>query len=252
MKLLYTGLPAILILLLASCKVKQISGVNGAWYAVTDTVISGTDSSIYYLTQPYRDSLERSMGEVLAYTAWGMSKELPEGRLGNYCSDACLRQVREICKDKKLPEPRICLLNHGGLRASFASGAITMGNVFEVMPFENELVLMKLSGVQLDSIIQFMAGKGGAPVSGLSFTMDQKSAEDIRIGEEDFSPRAEYIIIASDFIANGGDGFPVMKELNGKINTGLKVRDALILDLKAHLNRGDTLKINPDGRIKIL
>lgn len=252
MKPHFTALLAALILLTNSCKVKEVSGVNGTWYAVTDTVTSLIDSSLYYLTQPYRDSLDKSMGELLAYTAWGMSKELPEGRLGNYCSDACLRQVREICQDKNLPLPQICLLNHGGLRASFPSGAITMGNVFEVMPFENELVLMRISGIQLDSIIQFVASKGGAPLSGLGFTLHQKTAKEIRVGGEDFSPESGYTIIASDFIATGGDGFPVMKDLTGKIYTGLKVRDALILDLKAHLNRGDTLKVNPDGRIKNL
>lgn len=252
MKPQFKAIVAALLLISASCRVKEITVINGTLYAVTDTVISQTDSSLYYLTQPYRDSLEKSMGELLAYTAWGMSKELPEGRLGNYCSDACLRQVIEICKKKNLPIPHICLLNHGGLRASFPSGAITMGNVFEVMPFENELVLMTVKGPQLDSIIQFVATKGGAPLSGLSFTLDKKAAVDIRIGGKDFSPETEYIIIASDFISTGGDGFPVMKDLNGKINTGLKVRDALILDLKAHLDKGDTLKINPDGRIKIL
>jgi len=252
MKLHLTAIAAAVILLISSCRVNEISGINGTWYAVSENAISLTNSSIHHLTQPYRDSLEKSMGEILAYTAWGMSKELPEGRLGNYCSDACLRQVREICKDKKLPLPQICLLNHGGLRASFPSGAIRMGNVFEVMPFENELVMMKLRGIQLDSIIQFVAAKGGAPLSGLGFSLNQKTAVDIRVGGEEFSPESEYIIIASDFIATGGDGFPVMKDLTVKTNTGLKVRDALILDLKAHLNRGDTLKVNPDGRIKML
>ena len=235
-----------------SCRVPEVTSITGTSYAINDSSAGETDSTIYYLIQPYRDSLKRSMDELLAVSAWGMSKELPEGRLGNYCTDACLRQVREISRNQQLPEPVVCILNHGGLRASFPSGAIRLGNVFEVMPFENELLLMTLNGVQLDSIIQFIATKGGAPVAGLRFTIDRKNALEIRVGSEKLSPEESYVIIASDFIANGGDGFPVMKNVNEKVSTGLKVRDALIRDLKVHLLNNDTLKVNPDGRIKML
>lgn len=184
----------------------------------------------------------------LVYSAQTLTKELPEGNLGNYCADASLRQALEKCADLKLDAPDFCFLNHGGLRASLPKGIITIGNIFELMPFENELVYLKVRGSTVDSILNWIAIKGGAPISGIKFQLNKKKAEQIMIRNQPYQKEKGYNIITSDYLANGGDGLSFLK-LELPIPLGIKVRDAFIIDLQQMGNRNDTLTVQKDGRL---
>jgi len=196
----------------------------------------------------YKDSLNKSMNTVLVFSKQALTKELPEGNLGNYCADACLRQAETICKKMNLEKPDFCFLNHGGLRASLPKGNITIGNVFELMPFENELVYMKVSRSILDSILNYTAIKGGAPVSGIKFQLKNNGVAAVIIRDRTIDTTKEFLIITSDYIANGGDGYSFLKT-EKTISLGIKVRDALMNDLKNIGDNKDSLFAEKDGRI---
>lgn len=184
----------------------------------------------------------------LVYSAQALTKELPESNLGNYCADAVLRQARAKCAVMKLDTPDFCFLNQGGLRASLPKGIITIGNIFELMPFENELVYLKVNSSVVDSIVNWIAGKGGAPVSGIKFQLNNKKVEQLIIQNQPYQKERNYKIITSDYLANGGDGLYFLKQ-ELPIPLGLKVRDAFIIDLQQMGNRNDTLVVQKDGRL---
>lgn len=188
------------------------------------------------------------MNFVLVYSAQSLTKELPEGNLGNYCADASLRQAMTKCELMKLDAPDFCFLNHGGLRASLPKGKITVGNIFELMPFENELIYMNVSSATVDSILNWIAIKGGAPISGIKFLINNKKADQIIIQHQPFQRESNYKIVTSDYLANGGDGLFFLKK-ETSIPLGTKVRDAFINDLKEMGSRNDTLNVQKDGRL---
>ncbi|MBK7965988.1 MAG: 5'-nucleotidase C-terminal domain-containing protein [Bacteroidetes bacterium] len=188
------------------------------------------------------------MNSVLVYSAQSLTKELPEGNLGNYCADASLRQAFVKCTEMKLNAPDFCFLNHGGLRASLPKGKITIGNIFELMPFENELVYMEVSSSTVDSILNWIAIKGGAPISGIKFQLNNKKVEQIKIQNQPIEKEKKYKIITSDYLAHGGDGLFFLKQ-ESPIALGIKVRDAFINDLQQMGSRNDTLTIHKDGRL---
>ena len=172
------------------------------------------------------------MNFPLVYATQALTKELPEGNLGNYCADASLRQAIIKCNQLNLEQPDFCFLNHGGLRSSLPQGIITVGNVFELMPFENELVYLKVSSATVDSILNWIAIKGGAPI-----IQNQVKKNEI-----------QYKIITSDYLANGGDGLYFLKQ-EKPISLGIKVRDAFIQDLQNIGSRKDSLSVQKDGRL---
>lgn len=238
-----------LLLLLFSCKSKetvyQVKTSQYSFYA--DSIKSPSAPTLDFL-EPFRDSLNKNMNFGLVYSAQALTKELPEGNLGNYCADASLRQALKKCVALKLDAPDFCFLNHGGLRASLPKGIITIGNIFELMPFENELVYLKVSSSTVDSILNWIAVKGGAPISGIKFQLNKKKAEQIIIQNQPYQKEKEYNIITSDYLANGGDGLFFLKQ-ELPISLGIKVRDAFIIDLQQMGNRYDTLAVQKDGRL---
>ncbi len=188
------------------------------------------------------------MSFPLVYATHPLTKELPEGNLGNYCADASLRQAIIKCNQLNLEQPDFCFLNHGGLRASLPQGTITIGNVFELMPFENELVYLKVSSATVDSILSWIAIKGGAPISGIKFQINNKKAEEVNIQNQSKKSELHYKIITSDYLANGGDGLYFLKQ-EKPISLGIKVRDAFIQDLQNIGSRKDSLSVQKDGRL---
>lgn len=240
--------PLFLLLILTmanSCKPRQeVLSVSNRQYIIGTGGDTIQNKEILELTQIFRDSLNSVMNEPLIYNKVAMTKELPEGNLGNFCSDLWLKAAREICKQKKLPAPDIAVFNHGGLRSSLPAGMITVRNVFELMPFENELVVCALAAGMKDSLLNTIAKKGGAPIAGFRFQLSNGKTE-----TTPWSNLTDSIyVVTSDYLASGNDNFGVFK--TGRFTTlQIKLRDVLLEEIRKLKTETDTISIQKDGRI---
>lgn len=183
-----------------------------------------TDSALFFLIKPYGDSVDKSMSTVLGTVRQTLEKDQPEGTLGNFMADAYLAMGK-----RKFGEPiDAAFVNYGGIRLNqLPAGPLTLGKIFELMPFDNLLVLQQLSGVQLQSFLDLVAARGGWPVAGIRFTIKNKKAIDIYIKDTPLQPEAQYWILNSDFVASGGDNADMLKVLPQR-STGYLARKALI------------------------
>jgi 2',3'-cyclic-nucleotide 2'-phosphodiesterase (5'-nucleotidase family) len=119
-------------------------------------------------------------------------------------------------------------VNYGGIRLNqLPAGPLTLGKIFELMPFDNVLVLQQLSGVELQSFLDLVAARGGWPVAGIRFTIKNKKAIDVYVKDKPLQPTAQYWILNSDFVASGGDNAEMLKVLPQR-STGYLARKALI------------------------
>ena len=229
---------------LLSCKSSyQISKKESGQYKFTDTSFTEVDSSIYKEIIPYREKMQSAMNEVLAVSTGALERALPESKLGNFLSDACLRSAER----KNMPAD-FAVFNTGGLRRALPSGNITRGDVFELMPFENELVILAMSGSDVKKLVNFIASKGGAPVSGLRLRIQDTLATDVFINGVALDTTKTYRVLTSDYLANGGDAFPFATEKRWDA-VNLKVRDALIDYLITETKAGKKINVELDGRI---
>jgi 2',3'-cyclic-nucleotide 2'-phosphodiesterase (5'-nucleotidase family) len=217
-------------------------------YIFSDSSNSLVDSSVWKMITPYRDSLNLTMNELLAYSAQPLTKGNPEGLLGNFAADACHQQALAKCMELGIPPQDFTFLNNGGLRVSLPKGAILRKNIFELMPFENELVVLSLDGNQLTELLANIAGRGGAPVSGMMMEIHDKKAVGVKIHSMAVDNTKSYRVLTSDYLAGGGDNLEFLKNIK-KENLNLKVRDAMIYYLQDLQKKGDTLKVILDGRI---
>lgn len=214
-----------------------------------NTSISGDslllyDSSAHYLIAPYKNQLQDKMSSVIGITNTNLVKELPEGTLNNLMTDAAIFYA---VKKANIPCD-VCIMNYGGIRIPrIDSGEITLGKVYELMPFDNQLTILKISGSELNSLLQNMAAKNGWPISGVKMKIKYGIATDILIQQKPIDTLVTYTIITSDYIANGGDKVQALLNPIERIDLGYLVRDAIIDYIKFHT----PLNMEKDGRITV-
>ncbi len=215
-----------------------------------DSVNAPIDPYQEEIIQQYRESLEADMNRLLVYSEHVMERGTPEGTLNNFVADLVLDTGRQIYEPQDGKPIDFCLLNYGGLRVPLPEGEITYGRVFELLPFENEMVVITLSGEKTYELFQYLAQSSrGMPVSGIQLTISNQTPESILIQGQEFDRSRTYKVLTSDYLAGGGDSMnfflqPINYELLGK-----RVRDAIILHMQNVHAKGEKISAELDQRI---
>ncbi len=174
---------------------------------------TGTSEKINKLIEPYKLGMSEAMNEVIGFCPAFIEKKKPSSAIGSMMADAVMDAINGIEKDVTF-----CLLNYGGIRSSLDSGAITVGEIFQIMPFENEIVVLKLESPYLDTLKYFVKRKNGEPLSD-----EVRSLDTDKIYEKGF-----FYLVTNDYIANGGDNYSFLKNEVERESTGIKIREAII------------------------
>src|SRR5687767_10210940 len=159
-------------LLIACSGEKKLSSVE------TSTLELGAnaseDSAVLAIIQPYKKVVDKEMNEVLVISNQPLMKGEPEGALGNLIADIILKEGTRLYKPADNIPVSFCLLNNGGLRIPLPKGDITRGHIFELMPFDNEMVVITLTGAKTKELLDFIAARNGMPVAGLKMGIKDK------------------------------------------------------------------------------
>lgn len=243
---LETILVLCLLTILWSCKSHYVlvSSDRGK-YSIDSQV--PVDSSIVKTYWPYKEQMDAKMNQIIGHCAKELTKsyDLPETLLGNFFSDAVLVEGKKIDPsiDFAIPSTK------GGMRNSLPKGDIHLSNVFELMPFENEMVVLKLKGSDVEELLNFIARSGGQPVAGLRMTIESQKPVNPLINGQPFDKNRTYMILTSDYVANGGDHVGGFKDPLERRSLGVKLRDALINYIKTTTDAGKDINAELDGRI---
>jgi 2',3'-cyclic-nucleotide 2'-phosphodiesterase (5'-nucleotidase family) len=198
------------------------------------------DSTIINIILPYQNSIEAQMNEVLCISKMEMKKGKPESLLGNFVTDLCLNYA----------DAQICVMNTGGLRSILPKGNITRGDIYTLMPFENELVILELDIESLKGLVDYITKRGGEPFSGMTLKASSKGydIEEVSGIKDffDFNKGDKIRVLTSDYLANGGDKMWFFKNKE-QIKVGIKLRDAII----DHCSKSDTISSELDNRLII-
>ena len=196
---------------------------------------------------PFKQKIDAEMNVVIGQVAVDMTGHAPESLLSNFTADVYLQAATTFLGENV----DIAIVNLGGLRSQVPAGNITVRKVFELMPFENELVVLWLNGDKLLELLQYFAGMGGEGVSGLSMGIENKKAVDITIGGKPLDTEKVYTIATNDYLAGGNDNMTQLAEYVKRLNTGLKIRSMLLEYIKEETRKGNKIQSQLDGRIHL-
>ena len=198
---------------------------------------AGVDSTILAIITPYQVRIEDQMNEVLTYTKHDLEKGKPQSTIGNFVTDLCLNYA----------DAHICVMNNGGLRTTISKGEITRGKLYELMPFENELVVLELNKDDYIGLLNYIGSRGGEPFSGITIAINKDGKILSNSWPVNFEKGEKVRVLTSDYLANGGDEMSFFHEKEQQ-KVGLKLRDAII----DYCSKTDTIDVQLDNRIKIL
>ncbi|KYP15849.1 MAG: hypothetical protein A1D16_10535 [Flavihumibacter sp. CACIAM 22H1] len=198
------------------------------------------------LLKPYSDSVNSNMNTVVGILEREMEKKMPEGTLNNLLADAMLAEARKEFG----ADIAAAFVNYGGVRAAqLPAGPLTIGKVYEIMPFDNLLVVQELTGKLLQEFLNRVAEKGGWPVAGVQFTIKDKKAVEVLVGGKPLDPSASYRVANSDYIANGGDDCNMLVNIP-QTNKGVLVRDAFLHYFQSITAAGKKINAQLENRVR--
>ena len=198
------------------------SSVNTAFVSERNIEIDSTfigNSQIDSIILPYKDSLEHEMSEIIATSLFDYAVSRPNSNLGNWVADAIfVNQTKNV----RLSIPIICLLNTGGIRSTINKGKVTLGDLYKLMPFDNEVVWVKLSIDKIPLIENYLRASGGEPISNATIVNGKLTLNNWS------DKTTEFWVITSDYLKNGGDKMSFFANPLEVNPTGKLMRDAII------------------------
>jgi 2',3'-cyclic-nucleotide 2'-phosphodiesterase (5'-nucleotidase family) len=206
------------------------------------------NSEIESFIMPYKQQLEKSVSEILCFSLNTHTKKqgLLNTAIGNMMADAVFELSTPILKKQYNLDLDMVLLNHGGIRSDLPSGPIRIETVFNIMPFENKVVVAKMQGsAVMDMVDYLIKDKRAHPISGieLQITKDGK-LEKLRIQNKLLNPKKNYKVATSDYLFNGGDRMDFFKKSDTLFRLDYKIRNLLI----DYFSKKDTLNPKRDER----
>lgn len=236
--------------LLESCinRTSDFKIVNQKQISLSGDIVE--DTVILNIIKPYKDSINLVMDKTIGFSDEILASYKPESPLTNFVTDALLEYGKDILiKNNHENLSTFAIVNSKGLRTVIPEGAITIRKIYEVMPFENSMTLLKLNGNQVEALFNHIVSEGGDGLSGATFSILNKQATDIKINNKPLSKNSFYWVIAPDYLAQGGDNYKILTQADEIIYTELKLRDLIIDKIKLLHSNNINLKAPKNIRI---
>ncbi|MDO5981191.1 5'-nucleotidase C-terminal domain-containing protein [Flavivirga spongiicola] len=208
----------------------ELTKIEGKQIQITDTL--PVDSKIESYIKPYRDHIQKDLDSILAYSANTFSKS--DGKLntaiGNFMADAIYSEANPIFKKRTGKNIDMVLLNYGGIRSVLSKGNVTKRTAYQLMPFENSIVVVALKSNQVDRLVNYLIKKKRAhPISKLKLVINENDEiVEAKIKDKDIKSNKIYYVATNDYLYNGGDSMTFFKTNDSLYVLNYKIRNALI------------------------
>jgi 2',3'-cyclic-nucleotide 2'-phosphodiesterase/3'-nucleotidase len=206
----------------------------------TDSVAVPAGDSVSAIVARYNKDVAPIMNRVLGTLADSITRRSPA--MGNFVADAMRRAAHTD----------IAFTNAGGLRRDLDAGPVTLGMVYELLPFENSLVTMRMTGAQVKQVLEEQPSR--VNFSGLRAHYDATRPAGDRVvdleqdGGANIDSHAVYTVVTNDFMAQGGDGFITFTKIPDHVNTGRLIRDVVVEWIESETRRGRSIEAETDDR----
>ena len=230
---------------LAACQhaSKQVVSFTTEAIPVNASIDGIQDAAYLAQLAPVKADMEKEMSVALGYAPENMWVDAPECPMLNWATDALWEAAKKVYPGKV----DIAIVNMGGMRCAWPKGPITRGNVFELMPFDNRLVVLTLKGEDIIALCESFARYGAQGVAGMRVTIIDGKLADVQVGGKAVRPKGLYTVATSDYLSGGTDHMDALTRYVAYWNSELIIRD-LYLDA---VRQQDTIRAAVDGRMTI-
>ncbi len=212
------------------------------------------DQELLDMLTPFADKVEEMLSVEIGEakdTFYNADSRKYETAIGNLVSDAMFWYTESIGAD-------FAIQNGGGIREDLPKGIITKKIIYQVLPFDNSVVTLKLKGSDVIKLFEFIgtinrgAGAFAQVSSQVRYTVDftTKTCKDITINGKAIDPDREYTIVTNSYMASGGDGYDILAKAGYDLyDTSAFQRDAVIEYIES---MDKPIIPETDGRITVI
>ncbi len=225
---------------------QELSKINANQINVDSTFAS--DEAIQNFITPYQNRVNEVLDSTLTYAPFTLTKT--DGELntsaGNLMADVILSEANPIFKSRTNKNIDFSLVNHGGVRSIISKGNVSARNAYEIMPFENSIVVVELTPESVLEMVDFLIrSKRAHPISGMQIIVDKNNElHTLNIQGKPFSKTQNYYVATSNYLVKGGDNMGFFKNKISVTDTDYLIRTAMI----DYFKKVDTLKVKVDDR----
>ena len=198
------------------------------------------------LIAPYKATKEASMNVVIGEAMETMEVGKPESKLTNLVADVLLTEGRKYIADVD-----IAIVNVGSIRRTLYEGDITIGDVFEILPFDNALLVLEYKGADILALADAIAVKGGEAIAGMTLTIRDGKAEDVRVGGAEVDTAKIYKVVSTDYLSWGNDQLVPLANYVKSTPLNMMLRDAVFDYVTCATIREEKIVSKLDKRIII-
>ncbi|HET8886967.1 MAG TPA: 5'-nucleotidase [Salinimicrobium sp.] len=240
------------LILFFSCKETEYQLVQSDGKSININDSIEADEGIKTFIAPYKNRIDEEMSTVLAYSPQDLDKKNGElnTAIGNMMADAVMELSSPVFESRTGIKLDAVLLNFGGIRSTIGKGDITTRTAYQIMPFENEVVVVELAAPEMKELVNYLKeAKTAHPISGIEIVLDEEgSIEKALVQGQPISEDETYFIATNDYLMNGGDNMNFFKDRKSETFIDYKIRNLLI----DYFNKKDTIAPVIDARfIKI-
>jgi len=233
-----------------SCKTNAFYNYEVEGKKIGVTSEKGENAQIDTFIAPYREHIKKDLDSILAFAPETLDKSSGEWetKIGNLLAQVVFDFGNPVFQKRENKSIDFCLLNHGGIRAIIPQGNVTTRTAFEVMPFENSLIVVGLKGNKIKEMGTYlMTEKKPHPLYGIKFFVnkDNLNVNRIEINGKPLEDDRIYYVATSDYLSNGGDNMTFFIDSELKYDMNYKMRNMLI----DYFKKVDTLPVITDEKI---
>ena len=212
-------------------------------HVIDSTLDAIQDTQYVAYMEPIKAELEAQLNAPIGYAPKDLEVYQPECPMLNWASDALFEMAKQLYPE----QVDMAVVNIGGMRCNWGKGDITFRHVFELMPFDNELVVLTMTGKEILALCEVFAQSGGQGVAGLRMSASKGALKSAKIAGKAIVPEAYYTVATSDYLSQGNDGMMPLKNHESLWKSERKIRDLYI----EYIQQVKTVEAKVDGRMDV-
>lgn len=221
----------------------HVSKTTGQVLLVDSTYNAVQDTQYLQSLAPIKVDLESQLGTPIGYAPEALTVDRPECTMLNWACDALLA----IAQQQYHSPVDMAVVNIGSMRCEWAAGEITFRNVFELMPFDNELVVLTITGEEILRLCKIFATNNGEGVAGLRLKARNAKLLEVTVNGNPIKKDKTYTVATSDYLSQGNDGMTPLANYKDYWSSEEKIRDLYI----EYIKQVKTVQAKVDGRMDI-
>ncbi len=188
----------------------------------------------------HKARLDKKMNEVIGHCPTTLNVESPKSPLSDLIIELMLKEGPAAINQAPCD---LSMMNFGGIRTNIQAGDVTVGDIFEISPFDNHFVVVTLKGSELKKAVnRFRYDQLMACNAGMEISYKDNVPYRVLVQGKELQDNQLYRLITLDFISEGGDDILSGIHYENVEYTNIIFRDFLINQIKAMTKRGEELK----------